>query len=222
MVYKSFYMSTGLTQLLLQLPFLRKEGHLPRPRFGRGEEGVGKVFRLMLPAIFGVSVAQINVLVNTLLASFLVTGSISWLSGVDIVGDDTDGHIDQQIRFAETDCVILAKGYAPEDPVQPGFEAMIEELRSTFGGQRPLQGMDLPLPPPIQIHGRRIPASYLNFYICNYGVIVPQFNSPLADARAVDLLTAAFPGRRVIGLPSLNLACGLGSFHCLTQQQPAV
>jgi len=160
--------------------------------------------------------------ISRVLAAMTGAGSISWLSGVDIAGDDTDGHIDQQIRFAETDCVILAKGYAPEDPVQPGFEAMIEELRSTFGGQRPLQGMDLPLPPPIQIHGRRIPASYLNFYICNYGVIVPQFNSPLADARAVDLLTAAFPGRRVIGLPSLNLACGLGSFHCLTQQQPAV
>ncbi len=69
----------GLAQLLLQVPFLRKEGHLPRPRLGKKDEGVGKVFKLMLPAIFGVSVAQINVLVNTLLASFLVTGSVSWL-----------------------------------------------------------------------------------------------------------------------------------------------
>jgi putative peptidoglycan lipid II flippase len=69
----------GLAQLLLQVPFLKKEGHLPRPRLGPKDEGVGKVFRLMLPAIFGVSVAQINVLVNTLLASFLVTGSVSWL-----------------------------------------------------------------------------------------------------------------------------------------------
>lgn len=69
----------GVAQLLLQVPFLRKEGHLPRPRLGKKDEGVHKVFRLMLPAIFGVSVAQINVLVNTLLASFLVTGSVSWL-----------------------------------------------------------------------------------------------------------------------------------------------
>jgi putative peptidoglycan lipid II flippase len=69
----------GLAQLLLQIPFLKKEGHLPKPRVRRADDGVKKVFRLMLPAIFGVSVAQINVLVNTLLASFLVTGSVSWL-----------------------------------------------------------------------------------------------------------------------------------------------
>ena len=69
----------GLAQLLLQIPFLKKEGHLPKPGVRRADDGVKKVFRLMLPAIFGVSVAQINVLVNTLLASFLVTGSVSWL-----------------------------------------------------------------------------------------------------------------------------------------------
>lgn len=76
----------GAAQLLLQLPFLRKEGFLPRPRFrpddsadGRDREGVSRVFKLMLPALFGVSVAQINLLINTLLASFLITGSVSWL-----------------------------------------------------------------------------------------------------------------------------------------------
>lgn len=69
----------GVVQLLFQLPFLARLGLLPRPRLQRGHEGVGRVFRLMLPAIFGVSVAQINTLVNTLLASFLVTGSVSWL-----------------------------------------------------------------------------------------------------------------------------------------------
>jgi len=69
----------GLAQLMLQIPFLRREGHLPKPKIARSDDGVRKVFQLMLPAIFGVSVAQINVLVNTLLASFLVTGSVSWL-----------------------------------------------------------------------------------------------------------------------------------------------
>ena len=69
----------GVVQLLFQLPFLARLGLLPRPRVRRGHEGVGRVFRLMLPAIFGVSVAQINTLINTLLASFLVTGSVSWL-----------------------------------------------------------------------------------------------------------------------------------------------
>jgi putative peptidoglycan lipid II flippase len=69
----------GAAQLLFQIPFLAKLGLLPRPRLARGHDGVSKVFRLMLPAIFGVSVAQINTLVNTILASFLVTGSVSWL-----------------------------------------------------------------------------------------------------------------------------------------------
>lgn len=161
--------------------------------------------------------------VSRVLAAMTGAGSITWLSGAEIPGDDTDGHIDQQVRFADSQSVIIAKGYGPDDPMQPGLAAIIEELRSTFGAQnRSLQGMDLPLPPPIKLHGRQIPASYLNFYICNYGVIVPQFGIPLADARAIDLMKAAFPGRRIIGLPSLNLACGLGSFHCLTQQQPAI
>jgi len=161
--------------------------------------------------------------VSRILAAMTGAGSITWLSGAEVPGDDTDGHIDQQLRFADSESVIVAKGYSPEDPLQPGFATIIQELKETFGAQnRILQGMDLPLPPPIMLHGRRIPASYLNFYVCNYGVIVPQFDSPLADARAIDLLKAAFPGRRIIGLPSLHLACGLGSFHCLTQQQPAI
>lgn len=161
--------------------------------------------------------------VSRVLAAMTGAGSITWLSGVDIPGDDTDGHIDQQVRFADSQSVIVAKGYGPDDPVQPGLATIIQELKATFGAQnRSLQGMDLPLPPPIELHGRRIPASYLNFYICNYGVIVPQFDVPLADARAIDLMKAAFPGKRIVGLPSLNLACGLGSFHCLTQQQPAI
>ncbi len=160
---------------------------------------------------------------SRILAAMTGAGSITWLSGAEVPGDDTDGHIDQQVRFADSQSVIVAKGYGPDDPNQPGFAAIIEELQSTFGARnQTLQGMDLPLPPPQHLHGRRIPASYLNFYVCNYGVIVPQFDSALADARAIDLLKAAFPGRRIVGLPSLNLACGLGSFHCLTQQQPAI
>ncbi|MGI9518480.1 MAG: agmatine deiminase family protein [Pirellulaceae bacterium] len=158
---------------------------------------------------------------SRVLADMTGAASITWLSGAAVAGDDTDGHIDQQVRFADDLSVILAKGFSPDDPLQSGFANTVEELRDTFSAQnRTLQGMDLPLPPPIHMFGRVIPASYLNFYICNYGVIVPQFDSPLADVRAIDLFKAAFPGRRIIGLPSLNLSVGLGSFHCLTQQQP--
>jgi agmatine deiminase len=148
---------------------------------------------------------------------------VTWLSGADVAGDDTDGHIDQQVRFAADDCVLVVRGSRSDDPQDEAFRRTIEELRDTFASRsQSLQGIDLPLPPPRTLHGRQIPASYLNFYICNYGVIVPQFDEPLADARALDILGAAFPGRRVIGLPSLNLAVGLGSFHCLTQQEPAL
>jgi agmatine deiminase len=160
---------------------------------------------------------------SRVLAAMTGAASITWLSGGEIPGDDTDGHIDQQLRFADSCSVIVARGHRPGDPADSAFTGLIEELRETFGSEgRSLQGMDLPLPPPIHLHGRRIPASYLNFYICNYGVIVPQFDVPLADARAIDVLKSAFPGRRIVGLPSLNLACGLGSFHCLTQQQPVI
>lgn len=103
----------GVVQFLFQLPFLRREGHLPKPRFRRGNEGVKRVFRLMLPAIFGVSVAQINVLVNTLLASFLVTGSVSWLYYSDRVMEFPLGVFG--IALATVILPSLSKLYARED-----------------------------------------------------------------------------------------------------------
>ncbi len=155
------------------------------------------------------------------LAGLLGARSVTWLSGAELTGDDTDGHIDQQVRFATDDCVLVARGRAPDDPQDRQLQLTIGELRETFASRHcSLQGLDLPLPPPRQLHDRHLPASYLNFYICNHGVIVPQFDNTLADARAIDIIKSAFPGRRVIGLPSLNLTVGLGSFHCLTQQEP--
>lgn len=155
------------------------------------------------------------------LANMLGVSSITWLSGANLEGDDTDGHVDQQVRFAEDDCVLVARGHEVDDPRDQPLQVTIEELRETFASRNQnLQGMDLPLPPPIRVHDRVLPASYLNFYICNYGVIVPRFDNALSDARAIDVIKAAFPGRRVIGLPSINLTVGLGSFHCLTQQEP--
>ncbi len=158
---------------------------------------------------------------SSLLAGMLGASSISWLSGADVAGDDTDGHVDQQVRFADNDCVLVVRGHGCDDPHDKDFLLTIRELRETFSSRnRELQGIDLPLPPPRTLYGREIPASYLNFYICNYGVIVPQFDNALADSRAIDIIKSAFPGRRIIGLPSLNLTVGLGSFHCLTQQEP--
>jgi agmatine deiminase len=160
--------------------------------------------------------------VSGVLAGMLGVRTITWLSGAEIDGDDTDGHVDQQVRFAGDDCVLVVRGATPDDPRDAAFRRTVEELRQVFGSRpKPLEGIDLPLPPAMEMHGRVLPASYLNFYICNYGVIVPQFGDALADSRAVDIVSAAFPGRRIIGLPSRNLSVGLGSFHCLTQQEPA-
>lgn len=155
------------------------------------------------------------------LAALLGLRSIAWLSGAELEGDDTDGHIDQQVRFVNDHQVLLARGASADDPRDESLRRNIGELQATFAESPvPLQGMDLPLPPPIRWRDTILPASYLNFYICNYGVIVPQFDNTLADARAIDIVKTAFPGRRIIGLPALNLAVGLGSFHCLTQQEP--
>lgn len=160
--------------------------------------------------------------VSATLAGMIRARTVNWLSGAEIAGDDTDGHIDQQVRYAADDCVLVVRGAHEDDPQDEAFRQTIAELRETFSARgESLQGIDLPLPPSQSLHGRMIPASYLNFYICNYGIVVPQFDSPLADARAIDIIKGAFPGRRVIGLPSLNLTVGLGSFHCLTQQEPA-
>ena len=180
-----------------------------------------------VPGIDGLSDEEAGPLVDEFhagfsahLAGMLGASSVNWLAGAEVAGDDTDGHIDQQVRFADDNSVLLVRGYAADDPQDEAFRQTVNELRETFSGDPALQGMDLPLPPPRTLYGRKIPASYLNFYICNYGIIVPQFDEPLADARAIDIIKSAFPGRRIIGLPSLNLTVGLGSFHCLTQQEP--
>ena len=157
------------------------------------------------------------------LAGLCGASSFTWLSGAPIDGDDTDGHIDQQVRYVADDFVLIVKGYGPDDPLNDSYTQIVDDLRHTFSAMgKSLQAADLPMPRPIRMDGKRIPASYLNFYICNYGVIVPQFDDAVADIRAIELLKSVFPDRLVVGLPSLNLACGLGSFHCLTQQEPMV
>ena len=161
--------------------------------------------------------------VSETLAKHTGAASIYWLSGAELSGDDTDGHIDQQVRFVSDDMVLVARGYADDDPQSASLAQNLAELRVNFASRStPLQGADLRVPRPIERFGRRLPASYLNFYICNYGVIVPTFDDIYADTQALDLFQGIFPDRKVHGLPSQHLACGLGSFHCLTQQEPEI
>ena len=145
-----------------------------------------------------------------------------WLPGDAIAGDDTDGHIDQLARFTSAKTLVYASCDSDDDQ----YDRFTENLTALQTG---LAAIDddfelhaLPVPKqPIHFCGRRLPASYCNFLITNDLVVVPQFGCP-EDAQAMQILTPLFPDRYIVGLPSRNLSVGLGSFHCLSQQQPAI
>ena len=110
------------------------------------------------------------------------------------------------------------------DPSEANFEplqenlARLREMKDQDG--RPLRVDPLPMPQPVWFDGQRLPASYANFYIANKIVLVPTFSDP-ADCAALNTLAALFPDREVIGIASRDLVLGLGTLHCMTQQQPA-
>ncbi|MBX7073454.1 MAG: agmatine deiminase family protein [Pirellulales bacterium] len=153
------------------------------------------------------------------LADYLAAPHVLWLAG-GIVGDDTDGHIDELARFVNPTTVVAAVESDPGDENYAPLQDNLDRLRG-FRDQdgRPLDVIPLPMPAPIHHAGQRLPACYANFYIANGVVVVPQFNDP-ADAVAVQTLARLFPDRQVIGLPAVDLAWGLGAYHCITQQEP--
>ncbi|HEY0739990.1 MAG TPA: agmatine deiminase family protein [Chryseosolibacter sp.] len=145
--------------------------------------------------------------------------NILWL-GDGIVGDDTDGHIDDLTRFVNEDTVVTVveenKSDENYEPLQENLK-LLKKLRLQNGKQMNI--VELPMPRPIVYDDMRLPASYANFYISNKYVIVPTFRDK-NDEKALTLLAGYFPGRKVIGLDSLDIIWGLGSFHCLSQQEP--
>jgi agmatine deiminase len=145
---------------------------------------------------------------------------ILWL-GDGIVGDDTDGHIDDLSRFVGPRTVVTA---IEDDPADANFAALQENLRRletmTDLESRPLEIVPIPMPPPVVYEGQRLPASYANFYVANKVVLLPTYNHP-NDEGAQSTLVKLFPGRDVIGMDCTDLIWGLGAFHCLTQQVPA-
>lgn len=149
--------------------------------------------------------------------------SIIWLSGDAIEGDDTDGHIDQLARFTDDRTIVYAWSDDADDPQAARLQQNLDDLKSglTSTSNDSTRLVPLLLPRPIHFREARTPASYCNFLITNEQVIVPQFGVS-SDQQAIDILAPLFPNREVIGLPSVNLSVGLGSFHCLTQQQPNV
>ena len=157
------------------------------------------------------------------LRDYLGAKKVLWLSGGEIEGDDTDGHIDQLARFVDPTTIVAASCDDPSDANYEPCLANLEQLRAmTDQDDRPLKIVELPLPPPLYVDDQRLPAGYCNFLIVNGAVIVPQFEVPDADRRALEILQPLFPGREVIGSPSRNLIWGLGSFHCSSQQEPQV
>jgi agmatine deiminase len=154
------------------------------------------------------------------LRDYLGATNILWLTGGEIAGDDTDGHIDQIARFIDPSTVVVALCDDPSDENYGPTHQNLTELQNLRDERgEPLKIVPLPLPRPLFVDDQRLPASYCNFLIANGCVVVPQFGDP-ADEQARRILSDLMPDREVVGSPSLDLVWGLGSFHCLTQQEP--
>lgn len=138
-----------------------------------------------------------------------------------IVGDDTHGHIDDLARFVGPRTVAIATEQNREDDNYEPLKENLELLRTMRDQDaQHLHVLELPMPEPVMFAGQRLPASYANFYIANSLVLVPAFNDP-NDRIALDTLQQAFPDRQVAGIYAGDLVLGLGTLHCLTQQQVA-
>ncbi|MGE0103754.1 MAG: agmatine/peptidylarginine deiminase [Blastocatellales bacterium] len=155
------------------------------------------------------------------LGDYLGVTNILWL-GDGIVGDDTDGHIDDLTRFVSEDTVVTA---IEDDPEDENYELLLENYRRLqtmkIEDGRPLKIVKLPMPGAVWFEGQRLPVSYANFYIANRAVLVPTYRHA-NDSVACGILQELFPDRKVIGIDCTELAWGLGAIHCVTQQQPAV
>jgi agmatine deiminase len=155
------------------------------------------------------------------LVDYLGARRVIWLRAGDLVGDDTDGHIDQLARFANPNTIVVAWESNKQDvnyePLARNFQQLSCETVDANG--QPYRLEQLPLPSPIYVNGQRLPASYCNFLIANQVVLVPEFDDP-NDRVAQDKLAALFPDRAIVGIPCRAIILGLGAIHCLTQQQP--
>lgn len=153
------------------------------------------------------------------LKEYFRVDQVLWLSQ-GIEGDDTDGHIDTLARFVSSDAVVTV---VEEDPLDTNFRPLQENLAALKGMKllngKPLEVLTLPMPRPKFNGEQQLPATYANFYICNGAVLVPTYNDP-NDEVAMTILAELFKHRQIIGIDSLEILRGLGSFHCLCQQEP--
>lgn len=154
------------------------------------------------------------------LAAALGARTVVWIPH-GIAGDDTHGHIDDVCRFVSPGRVVLCSESDARDENHRLLAECAERLQGArdAAGRR-LEVVPLPMPSPLAFEGRRLPASYANFYLANGVVLVPTFNDP-KDRLALGLLAELFPGREIIGIHCVDLVWGLGTLHCMTQQEPA-
>jgi agmatine deiminase len=153
-------------------------------------------------------------------AQYLGIKKVLWLNR-GIAGDDTHGHVDDLARFVAADTVATVVEPDRGDDNHEPLQENLERLRgmTNLSGEA-LRIVELPMPAPIHFQGQRLPASYANFYIANNRVLVPTFNDP-NDRMALNILAGLFPDRAIVGIHAVDLVWGLGTLHCLTQQQPA-
>lgn len=155
------------------------------------------------------------------LADYYGVDHILWL-GDGIIGDDTDGHIDDLTRFVNEDTVVTIIEENKKDENYEILQDNLKELKTLrLENGKQMNIVELPMPSPVVYEDQRLPASYANFYIANKYVVVPTFRDK-NDDRAIDILQKCFNDRKVIGIDSTDIIWGLGSFHCLSQQEPEV
>jgi agmatine deiminase len=157
--------------------------------------------------------------VEDVFTRYLGARNTLWL-GRGIAGDDTHGHVDDLCRFVAPQTLVLCRERDSSDanyrPLEENWER-VQDFRLEHGSKP--EAVPLPMPAPLYFQGRRLPASYANFYISNAAVLVPTFNDP-NDRIALGVLAELVPDRPVIGIHAVDLVWGLGTLHCLTQQQP--
>jgi agmatine deiminase len=154
------------------------------------------------------------------LKNYLGVTKILWL-GDGIVGDDTDGHIDDLSRFINPTTIVTA---IEQDPTDENYAVLQENLKQlktlTDQDGKPFNIIQIPMPPPVVYEEQRLPASYANFYIANNTVLVPTYRHP-NDVKAIEILQKHFPTRRVQGIDCYELIWGLGAIHCVTHEEPS-
>jgi agmatine deiminase len=157
--------------------------------------------------------------IENYLGNFYGVEQVLWVDD-GIVGDDTDGHIDDTVRFVNEDTVLTVVEHNKNDDNYELLQHNLRQLKQMrLPGGKQLNVAELPMPSPITYEGQRLPASYANFYIANRSVIVPTFRCT-NDDKALQIIQSFFADRKVVGIDSTDIIWGLGSFHCLSQQEP--